>query len=196
MTSRLPSNLTYFQETTNSNRDITETYSISQVFHVLLIATPNKLSRLQGQTHRDELGDLVLLINKKQWEVNWKLASGHKKKEKKKVEPWVILQQWSTVICEETEGRNETKARDTTWTGAREFFCVLRACLWRLRSGLQVWPRAPALSMGITKQAKCVTCPNAVAESLRGHRAQARRLLFIHCAAPRTSTDSFHSFSS
>lgn len=83
MTSRLPSNLTYFQETTNSNRDITETYSISQVFHILLIATPNKLSRLQGQTHRDELGDLVLLINKKQWEVNWKLASGHKKEKRR-----------------------------------------------------------------------------------------------------------------
>lgn len=29
---------------------------------------------------------------------------------------------------------------------------------------------------GNYKQAKCVTCPNAVAESLRGHRAQARWL--------------------
>lgn len=52
---------------------------------------------------------------------------------------------------------------------------------------------------GNYKQAKCVTCPNAVAESLRGHRAQARWLagwlLFIHCAAPWKSTDSFYSFS-
>lgn len=123
MTSRLPSNLTYFQETTNSNRDITETYSISQVFHILLIATPNKLSRLQGQTHRDELGDLVLLINKKQWEVNWKLASGHKKKKK---EGWTMghfaAVEHSDMWRDRGEKWDESKGHNLNWS-LRVFLC-------------------------------------------------------------------------
>lgn len=113
----------------------------------------------------------------KRWEVIWNLAGGQKKRlnhgsfysSSSSRAQWYIKRE----RARQKEGRKDTKARDRTWTGARGFFCVLgglfvKAALWV--TGLA--PSASAVT-GNYKQAKCVTCPSAVAESPRGRRAHA-----------------------
>lgn len=71
------------------------------------------------------------------------------------------------------EGKRR-EARDRTLAGACGFFFLCSQALF-VKAAFRVTGLAQSASAvtGNYKQAKCVTCPNAVVESLKGHRAHA-----------------------
>ena len=139
----------------------------------------------------------------KQWEVIWNLAGGQQK-------GWTMGHFTAAAAAAaaehsniEREGEKKRRRRRGGKTRKREtepepelvgFLCSRGACLWRLCSGLQVWPQAPALSLGITNRQMC-NLPQRCGREPEGAQSSCLltgcmqeslpwQLSFIHCVAP------------
>lgn len=69
------------------------------------------------------------------------------------------------------EERDESERHNLNWSLG--VFCVLGGLLVKATFRFTGLALSASAVTGNYKQAKCVTCPNAVAESLREHRAHA-----------------------